>query len=107
MGRKGYNVLKRRGAMRGGRAMKMWTLIISCWLAIGWLTPGFSAGVPKMSKEELKALLGAPDLAIIDVRYGRDWTDSDVKIKGAVREDPDNLKDWSNKYSPDQTIVLY
>jgi hypothetical protein len=93
--------------MRGDRTMKWWTLILSFWMAIGWLTPVFSAEAPKMSKEELKALLGASDLVIIDVRYGGYWTNSDVKIKGAVREDPDNFKDWSNKYSPDQTIVLY
>lgn len=69
--------------------------------------PVLSAEAPRMSKEDLNALLGNPDLVIIDVRYGRDWTNSDVKIKGAVREDPDNLKNWSSKYSPDKTIVFY
>jgi len=28
---------------------------------------------PKMTKEELKGLLGNPDLIIIDVRYDNDW----------------------------------
>lgn len=87
--------------------MKLLTIIISFSMAIGWLTPAFSAEAPRMSKEELKALLSNPDLVIIDVRYGRDWTNSDAKIKGAVREDSDNLKSWANKYSPDQTIVFY
>jgi rhodanese-related sulfurtransferase len=87
--------------------MKLLTLIISFSIAIGWLTPAFSAEAPRTTKEDLKALLGNPDLVIIDVRYGRDWTNSDVKIQGAVREDPDDLKSWANKYSPDKTIVLY
>jgi len=87
--------------------MKLLTIIISFSMAIGWLTPAFSTEAPRMSKEELKALLSNPDLVIIDVRYGRDWTNSDAKIKGAVREDSDNLKSWANKYSPDKTIVLY
>lgn len=91
----------------GGGKMKLWVLMMSFAMAIGYLTPALSAEAPRMTKEELKAFLGNPDLVIIDVRYGRDWTNSDVKIKGAVREDPDNLKSWVNKYSPDQTIVFY
>ncbi len=87
--------------------MKLLSLIISFSMTIGLLVPAFSAEAPRMTKEELKALLGNPDLVIIDVRYGRDWTNSDVKIKSAVREDPDDLKSWANKYSPDKTIVLY
>jgi predicted sulfurtransferase len=66
-----------------------------------------SADAPRMTKDELKAMLGNPDLIIIDVRYGRDWTDSDLKIKGAVREDPEAFDSWANKYSKDKTIVFY
>jgi rhodanese-related sulfurtransferase len=61
----------------------------------------------RMSKDELKAMLGSPDLILLDVRYGKDWTDSDSKIKGAVREDPKLFESWSNKYPKDKTIVLY
>jgi rhodanese-related sulfurtransferase len=66
-----------------------------------------SAEAPRMPQEELKAMLASPDLIILDVRYGKDWTDSDVKIKGAVREDPKVFKSWANKYPKDKTIVLY
>ena len=66
-----------------------------------------SAEVPRMPKDELKAMLGSPDLIIVDARYGKDWTDSDVKIKGAVREDPKVFESWTNKYPKDKTIVLY
>ncbi len=66
-----------------------------------------SAEAPRMPHEELKAMLGSPDLVIIDVRYGKDWTGSDSKIKGAVREDPKVFESWANKYPKDKTIVLY
>jgi rhodanese-related sulfurtransferase len=60
-----------------------------------------------MTKEELKAKLGNPDLLIIDVRYGKDWTDSDLKIKGAIREDPKAFDSWATKYPKDKTLVFY
>ena len=66
-----------------------------------------SADVPRMSKEELKALLGSADLAVVDVRYGKDWTNSDSKIKGAVREEPGNIGSWINKYPKGKILVFY
>ena len=66
-----------------------------------------SADAPRMTKDELKGMLGNPDLVIVDVRYGKDWTDSDLKIKGAVREDPKVFESWANKYPKNKTIVLY
>ena len=39
--------------------------------------------VPMISKEELKPLLGDPDLVLLDVRMGKDWKASEFKIKGA------------------------
>ena len=66
-----------------------------------------SAEAPRMTKEELMAMLGNPDLVIIDVRYGKDWTESDVKIKGAVREDPEAFDSWAKKYPKDKTLVFY
>ena len=66
-----------------------------------------SADAPRMTKDELKGMLGSPDLVIVDVRYGKDWTDSDLKIKDAVREDPEAFQSWMNKYPKDKTIVLY
>lgn len=70
-------------------------------------TFALAADVPRMTKEELKALLGNPDLIIIDVRLGSDWAGSDLKIKGAFREDPQAVESWANKYSKDKTLVFY
>ncbi len=61
--------------------------------------------VQRISKEELKTVLDDPGVKIIDVR--RDWERSDLKIKGAVREDPDDVKAWAGKYPKDKKLVLY
>jgi rhodanese-related sulfurtransferase len=67
-----------------------------------------SAQVDRMSKEELKAMLGKPDVIIIDVRQPVDLAKSTMMIKGAVREDPkQEVKSWVDKYPKDKTIVLY
>ncbi len=66
-----------------------------------------SAEVPRMPKDELKAMLGDPGLVLLDVRFGNDWTGNSSKIKGAIREDPGSPKSWAEKYSKDKTIVLY
>ena len=65
--------------------------------------------VPRMTKEELKAslLLGNPDLLILDVRTARQWEESKEKIQGAVREDPEKVNTWSDKYPKNKTLVLY
>ena len=66
-----------------------------------------SVDAPRITKDKLKAMLGAPDLLLIDVRYGNDWTESDLKIKGAVREDPKTFDSWANKLPKDKTLVFY
>jgi len=66
-----------------------------------------SGDVPRMTKEALSAVMGKPDVIIIDVRHGTGWSDSDLKIKGALREDPDAVQSWVNKYPKDKTLVFY
>jgi len=87
---------------------RLFLLMIFIFLMGGVFTTSvLSEDAPKMTQEELKGLLGNPDLVIVDVRIGRDWTGSDLKIKGAIREDPENIESWANKYSKDKTLVLY
>jgi rhodanese-related sulfurtransferase len=66
-----------------------------------------AADVPKITGEELKTMLGSPDLIIIDVRIERDWKKSNLKIPGAVWEDFLEVETWAKKYPKDKTIVLY
>jgi len=77
------------------------------FMVVGCTTLAKSTDALRMTKEELKAMLGSQNLIIIDVRYGTDWTGSDLKIKGAVREDPGAIDSWANKYSKDKTLVFY
>jgi predicted sulfurtransferase len=66
-----------------------------------------AADAPRMSKEELRSRLGDKNTVVIDVRIGRDWSASDFKIRGAVREDPQDVATWAEKYPKKKTIVLY
>ena len=63
--------------------------------------------VPRIGKEDLRAMLDNPDLIIVDVRTTGSWEKSKVKIQGAMREDPNDAKSWAEKYSKDKTLVLY
>jgi hypothetical protein len=77
--------------------------VLSCLL----IAEAFAADVPKMSKEELQAILGNPDVIVIDVRSPGDWAPSNTKIKGAIREDPPKVSSWMEKYPKDKTLVFY
>ncbi len=59
---------------------------------------GIDLRVPRMTKEELKSLLGNPDVIIVDVRVDEEWKESKWKIQGAVREDSEkDINTWANK----------
>ncbi len=71
------------------------------------LLAGAVQAQPRMTREDLLPLLGTPGIYVIDVRAASDWDSSDLKIKGAIREDPANIDSWAAKYPKDTTIVLY
>ena len=60
-----------------------------------------------ITKDDLQAILGSPNMTLIDLRFGRDWDDSDIKIRGAVREDPLKPGQWIDKYPKDKMLILY
>ncbi len=76
---------------------------LAAFLAI----PAAAQEAPRMTIEELKGRLGKPNLVVIDVRQDSDYKLSNVKIQGAVREDPDKVDTWMSKYPKDKTIVFY
>ena len=86
-------------------------------LVIATLLIFFMAGVfvasakspeaPRMTKDQLKAMLGSHDLIIVDVRTESGWAEGDLKIKGAVREDPGAVESWAKNYPKDKTLVFY
>lgn len=63
--------------------------------------------VPKIAKEELKSMLGNPGIIILDVRPVEQWRKSDLKIPGALHEDPRDVSSWADKYPKDKTLVFY
>ena len=64
-----------------------------------------TADAPRITKEEAKALLEAPNAVFVDARTVTAWSKSDRKIKGAVRVDKWDLQMWSSAY-PDTTIFI-
>jgi len=81
-------------------------LLFACLLlsAISLLA---AADVQFMSTEELKGNLNAENISILDVRSERGWSNSEVKIPGAVRATWDNFDEWSASLPKDNKLVLY
>ena len=63
--------------------------------------------VPRITKEELKSLVGKPDVIILDVRLLSQWKRAELKIPGAIFEDPKKVDSWLEKYPEDKTLVFY
>jgi len=66
-----------------------------------------AGNVPLMTADELKAMLGDPDLVVLDVRRGKDWKSSEFKIQSAAYAKPEAYDQWANTYSKSKKIVLY
>ena len=62
---------------------------------------------PRLQLDELKARLGDPSLAIIDVRADLDEEGGPGRIKGAVLEIYNQVAAWAPKYPKDKTLILY
>ncbi len=63
--------------------------------------------VSRMAKEELNTRLNDPKTIVVDVRTGRDWSSSQLKIKGAVRVEPRDAILAVETYDKDSTLVFY
>jgi hypothetical protein len=63
--------------------------------------------VPRITKEQLKELLGKQDLVIIDARPVEQWKYSDQMIPGTAHEDPLTVDSWAQKYDKNKRIVIY
>jgi len=90
---------------------QFWTISI---FLVGFVLTGclqnlaLDAKVPRMTKEDLRSLLDNPVVIILDVRIADEWKKSDLKIKGAVHEDPEkDYRIWGSKYPKDKTLVFY
>ena len=83
-------------------------LLVAIALLVACAGTGIASGeVPLMTTDELKAMLDDPDLLIIDVRRGKDWTSSEFKIKGATYYKPESYDEWVSRIPKSKKIVLY
>ena len=60
---------------------------------------------PRMTKEELRPLLGDAGLVVIDVRVGGDQ--APTRIPGSIYERAADVESWAGKYPKGKRIVLY
>ena len=81
--------------------------ILVLFVALAWVAPIMAADPPRITKEVLKTMMDNPNVIIVDVRTNAGWSESKLKIKGAVREDPSKVKSWIEKYPLDKTYVFY
>ena len=87
---------------------KFWAmaLMVNMMLAFTW-SCGCGEKAPLLDKETIKSWLSDREVIILDVRAPKDWNVSDKKIKGAVRQDPDEVKTWAANLPKNKKIVLY
>ncbi len=96
--------------------MKRRPILISSLVALLLLfsLAGYSAmpttveQVPRLTKDAVKEMLGKPDVVIVDIRYIRQFEQSDKKLPGAVFVQPENFDEFvKNHPQKDKTYVLY
>jgi len=63
--------------------------------------------IPRMTKEQLKEVVGKPGVVVLDCRPEEQWRASEQVLPGAVHENPIEVKSWAGKYAKDSTIVIY
>lgn len=90
---------------RNAKNVGIWILGICLMMVLS--VPSWAGDAPRMTKEELKGLLGNENVIVIDVRSDLDQEKSNQKIPGAVLEDPGKVGTWMAKYPKDKTLVFY
>lgn len=56
---------------------------------------------------ELKALMGATHVTLLDVRRKSDRESGPSGIAGAVWKDPEHVDEWASELSKDKPVVIY
>ena len=77
-------------------------VIIPCF----WST-AHAVDVERITKEQLKEMIGEINPIIIDVRLERHWKNSAYKIKGATRGNPKAFQSWSDTHPKTSVLILY
>jgi hypothetical protein len=98
---------KKGGSVMGDRKRFVLRVATLLMVVFVWAAGATAAEVPRMDKGQLREMLGNPDVVVIDVRVGDSWSDSKVKIKGAVRKEPKKAKKWAVGLDKKKTYILY
>jgi len=87
--------------------MKKMVGLIFAYLLLSATSLLAADSVQFMSAEELKENLNAENISLLDARSERGWSNSDVKIPGAIRATWDNFDEWSVSLPKDNKLVFY
>ncbi|MBS3780632.1 MAG: hypothetical protein KGY41_09575 [Desulfovermiculus sp.] len=90
-------------------------LFMLCSCTGGGKTSGEEAGgmqktvqkAVRIEPAKLQSMLSDPELLIIDLRISEHWNESEKKILGAKRFDPQNVQSWAQDLDQDKKIVTY
>jgi rhodanese-related sulfurtransferase len=86
---------------------KIWFVILAAAFFLPLPAAMAADTVSVVTKEAVKEWMDTGPVTILDVRQGRDWTASEVKILTAQRVDPGNFSAWKDTYPKDTRLVLY
>jgi len=101
--------------MKKGTVLVLTTVALGCLVVAALSIPSLAKdpaeltpeNVPRITKEEVKAMIGKPDAIIIDVRISGPLPPGEPLIKGAVVQDPRQVQSWMGKYPKGKIIVTY
>jgi hypothetical protein len=99
--------MKEEERMRKRKSMNLAVITLSFAIVAAFCNMTLANDIPRITKDELRTKLNSSDVIIVDVRTSTDWDGSDLKIRGAVREDPKKVNSWAEKYPKDKTLVFY
>ncbi|NPV06229.1 MAG: hypothetical protein HPY67_16060 [Syntrophaceae bacterium] len=96
--------------------MKAKPILVACLAALlslvtlaGWSAPPSSVEqVPRLTKEQVRGMLGKPGVVVMDGRYIKQYEQSDRKLPGAVFFQPETLDEFvKNHPQKDKTYIIY
>lgn len=60
-----------------------------------------------LTPQELKTLMGASHVTLLDVRRKGDRESGPSGIPGAAWKDPEHVEEWSSELAKDKPVVIY
>ncbi len=93
--------------MHRTRTVMILLLMFACSVVTAAASSPSTDDAPRITKEEVKALIGDPGVVILDARTDWSWSGSDRKIKGAMRVEPNDVASWAGSIPKGKMVVVY